>query len=642
MASPAKPKLVSFGAYEFNPRSKELRKEGVRVRLEGQPLAILEILLDRPGELVTREELQKKLWPADTFVDFEHSLNAAVKRLRSGLNDSADQPRFIETLARRGYRFIAPVNGFVAERESEKAVPVPVESQPPAPVSSRVRRLWVFAAAAVCFVGIGLWGWRQSRNRPVTPAVPAVRSLAVLPLENLSGDPSQEYLADGMTEELIGRLSMVQGLRVISRTSAMHFKNTQLSAPEIANTLGVEVIVEGSVMREGDRVRVHAQLIRGATDEHIWSATYDRELGDVLGLEGEVSQAIAHEVGIKLTPQVQHRLERKPTPNAEAHEAYLRAYYFFDKDDKDGATKCLQYFHEAIAKDPSYAAAYAGLSRCYQLAYNFGLFSEHEATSKAEDAVKKAGRLDDELAEAHAEMGDYYLGEMWDYSAAEREYKRAVELDPNSAIAHSDYSFLLVDLGRTEQGLKEIRLARELDPLSLYIADNAGWRLLSARRYDEAVAQFRSVLEMNPNYRRARWGLARIYELKGMYKEAISECLKIPALPNIDMFTKAHFKRRCSLYEKIYATSGGERFNRRWFQSARQEIKDGINRDDDAYSIATLYAETGENEKSLDLLERAYARHDSELLQLKVDPRLDNLRSNPRFQDLLRRMNFPE
>jgi tetratricopeptide (TPR) repeat protein len=267
--------------------------------------------------------------------------------------------------------------------------------------------------------------------------------------------------------------------------------------------------------------------------------------------------------------------------------------------------------------------------------------SSREADSKAEAAAKKAVRLDDELAEAHAEMGDYYLGLMWDYSAAEREYKRAVELDPNSAIAHSEYSFLLVDLGRPEQALKEIQRARDLDPLSLDIAVNSGWRLMYSRRYDAALAQFRSMLEMNPNYRRARWGLARTYELKGMYKEAISECLKIPALPNIDTFSKAHFERRCSLYEKIYATSGGERFNRSWAQSARQEIQNGINRDDDAYAIATLYAETGENEKALDLLERAYARHDSELLQLKVDPRLDNLRSTPRFQALLRRMNFP-
>jgi TolB-like protein len=504
----------------------------------------------------------------------------------------------------------------------------------------RLRRWLVLAgAAAVALISAT---YIFTRSHAVNATGPKIKSPAVLPLRNFSGDPGQQYFVDGLTEELTTDLAKLGNLRVISHSSAMQYTDTHKSLPQIAKDLNVDAVLTGTVQRSANLVRVHANLVRPGTGEVLWAETYNRDVDDVLRLEGEVSQAIAHEVGIKLTPQVLHRLERKPTPNAEAHEAYLRAYYFFDKDDKEGGTKCLQYFQEAIAKDPSYAAAYAGLSRCYQLAYDFGLFSDREAASKSEAGAKKAVQLDDELAEAHAEMGDYYLGDVWDYSIAEREYKRAVELDPNSAIAHSYYSFLLVDLGRTEQGVKEIRRARELDPLSLNIADNAGWRLLSARHYDEAAAQFRSVLEMNPNYRRAMWGLARIYELKGMYKDAISQCLKIPALPNIEPFGKAFFKRRCALYEKIYVTSGGERFNLNWFQSARQEIKDGIYRDDDGYAIATLYAETGENEKALDLLERAYARHDSELLQLKVDPRIDGLRSSPRFQALLRRMNFPE
>ena len=638
MASPARPNLVSFGAYEFNPISKELRKEGVRVRLEGQPLAILEILLDRPGELVTREELQKKLWPAGTFVDLEHSLNAAVKRLRSGLNDSADQPRFIETLARRGYRFVAPVGGFVSNREIEKAMSVPCESKAWTPVGFRARGLWL-GAVAVCLVAITVWGWRQSRNRPAITAIPAIRSLAVLPLENLSGDPSQEYLAHGITEEVIGRLSMIRGLRVISRTSAMHFKNTHLSVPEIAHTLGVDAIVEGSVITGRGHVRVHAQLIRGATDEHIWSATYDRELGDVLGLEGEVSQAIAHEVGIKLTPQMQHKLEHNLAPSPEAHKAFLRARYFIDRDDKEGALKCMQYLHEAIAKDPNYAAAYALLSSCYDLAYYFDLSSATETASKQRAVSMKAVELDDGLAEAHYVMADYYLVHAWDFSNAEREYKRALELDPNSSAAHEGYADYLTMTGMMDKGVEEKQRAHVLDPLSRLIADKLGWTLLYARRYDEAADQFHRVLEMDPNYRRSMWGLARTYELKGMYKEAIFECYKIPQLPNIDPFAKALFQRRCSLYEKIY---GGGLINRKWHEAARQEINDGIHRDDDAYVIATLYAASGYEEKAMDLLERGYNQHDRDLFQLKVDPRLDNLRSSPRFQALLRRMNFPE
>ena len=412
----------------------------------------------------------------------------------------------------------------------------------------RLRRWTVLAGvAAVVLIGVT---YLLTRSRTVNATGPNISSLAVLPLRNFSGDPGQQYFVDGLTEELTTDLAKLGNLRVISHSSAMLYADTHKPLPQIAKDLHVDAVLTGTVERSANRVRVRTELVRPSTDEVLWAESYSRDVDDILRLETEVSQAIAHEVGIKLTPQAQHRLERKPTPNAEAHEAYLRAYYFFDKGDTEGATKCLQYFQEAIAKDPGYAAAYVGLSRCYGLAGNFGLFSNREADSKAEAAAKKAVQLDDELAEAHTEMGNFYLGMAWDYSAAEREYKRAVELDPNSAIAHSEYSFLLVDLGRTEDALKEIRRAHELDPLSLYIAANAGFRLLSSRRYDEAIAQFRSVLEMNPNYRWAMWGLARTYELKGMYKEAISECVKIPALPNIEPFGKALFKRRCSLYRK--------------------------------------------------------------------------------------------
>jgi Tfp pilus assembly protein PilF len=253
----------------------------------------------------------------------------------------------------------------------------------------------------------------------------------------------------------------------------------------------------------------------------------------------------------------------------------------------------------------------------------------------------KAVELDDGLAEAHYVLADYYLEQAWDFGSAEREYKRSLELDPNSSAVHEGYSDYLRLTGTMDKGVQEIRRAHELEPLSLHIADKFGWTLLYARRYDEAVNQFNNVLEMDPHYRRSMWGLARVYELKGMYKEAISECLKIPALATIDPFAKAMFQRRCSLWEKVYTTSGAEHTNRKWFQSARQEIKDVLSQDE-AYSIAVLYARSGEDERAMDLLERAYAQHDRSLLELKVDPRIDNLRASPRFQALLRRMNFPE
>jgi TolB-like protein/tetratricopeptide (TPR) repeat protein len=502
-------------------------------------------------------------------------------------------------------------------------------------------RRWLVLAgvAAVALISVT---YILTRSHAVNATGPKIKSLAVLPLRNFSGDPGQQYFVDGLTEELTTDLAKLGNLRVISHSSAVLYADSHKPLSQVAKDLNVDAVLTGTVERSANRVRVHANLVRPGTDEVLWAETYNRDVDDVLRLEGEVSQAIAHEVGIKLTPQAQHRLEHKSTTNPEARDAYLRARYFFDKDDKEGATKCLQYFQEAIAKDPSYAEAYAGLSRCIDLGTFFNPMSEPEAAPKIKAAAMKAVELDDGLGEGHSELGDYYLARAWDFIAAAQEYKRAIELDPNSSVAHAGYAYYLLQLAQTDKALQEMHRARELDPLSLKMANDFAWFFLYSRRYDEGVNELRNVLEMDPNYRRARWGLARAYELKGMYKEAISECLKIPALPNIDAFAKALFKNRCSLYQKAYSTSGGEHINRRWFESARQEINDAINQNDDEYFIATLYAASGADDKALDLLERAYAGHDSQLLGLKVDPRLDNLRSSPRFQALLRRMNFPE
>jgi Tfp pilus assembly protein PilF len=434
-------------------------------------------------------------------------------------------------------------------------------------------------------------------------------------------------------------LAKLGNLRVIARSSAMLYASTDKALPQIAKDLNADALLTGTVERSGTRVRVGTELVRPATGEVLWAESYNRDVDDVLRLEGEVSQAIAHEVGIKLTPQVQLRLQHTVTTSREAHDAYLRALYFMDRDDKEGAVKCMEYLQDASTKDPNYAAAYALLAHCYELAQYFGVLSSSEAASKEKIVTMRAVGLDDGLAEAHSILADYYFEKAWDFGSAEREYKRALELDPNSSVVHEGYADYLRLTGTKDRGVQEQQRACELDPLSRHMADKLGWTLLYARRYDEAVDQFRKVLEMDPNYRRSIWGLARTYELKGMYREAISECRKIPVLPGIDSLGKALFERRCSLYEKAY---GRGYINRKWYESARQEMKDGIERDEDAYSIAALYAETGEHERALALLEQAYAQHDGVLEQLKVDPRLDNLRSNPRFQALLRRMSFPD
>jgi TolB-like protein/DNA-binding winged helix-turn-helix (wHTH) protein/Flp pilus assembly protein TadD len=634
VASTAKPNVVSFGAYEFNPFSKELRKEGMRVRLEGQPLAILQILLERPGELVTREELQKKLWPGDTFVDFEHSLNAAVKRLRAALNDSADQPRYIETLARRGYRLVAPVSGFVAEPESEKAVLVPGKSRARAPIGFRRRFLWLVAAAAVCVIGIAVWGWRQWRNRPATPAVSAVRSLAVLPLENLSGDPSQEYFADGMTEELIGRLSNIHGLRVISRTSAMHFKNTQLSVPEIAKTLGVDAIVEGSVIREGSQIRVHAQLIRGATDEHIWAEEYQREYRSLLALQEEVARNIAERIEISLTPQERASLASTYPVSPEAYEDYLKGRYYFNQRTEDALNKSIGCFQQAIARNPSYALAYSGLADAYALLGFRGGFPSKDALSRAKAAALKAIELDDTLAEPHASLAFIVETHEWDWATAEREYKRALELNPGDPRAHHWYAGYLMYVGRFEDGISEARRARDLDPLSLPVNNALAGRLLVAGRYDEALEQVQKTLELNPHFAPAHQTLGWVYLNKGKHAEAIQEfqqALQLSGTDDTDLVLDLGF---------AYATAGNREEARRILAKLKKLHERGLV---PSGSIAILYGALGELDEAFAWLEKAYEERDPQLTYLKVPGRrFEPLRHDPRFKKLLLRMGLAD
>lgn len=631
MASRAKPSVVNFGAYEFNPYTKELRKEGMRVRLEGQPLAVLQMLLDRPGELVTREELQKKLWPADTFVDFEHSLNAAVKRLRERLNDSADQPRFVETLARRGYRFVAPVNGSVAERESEKAVPVPVESQLPTPVRSRVRRLWVFAAAAVCFVGIALWGWRQSRNRPVTPAIPAVRSLAVLPLENLSGDPSQQYLADGMTEELIGRLSMIHGLRVISRTSVMHFKNTDRSVPEIAKILGADAIVEGSVIREGNRIRVHAQLIRGATDEHFWSETYDRELRDVLALQSEVAQSIAEKVEASVTKEEHSRLVASRPVAPEVYESFLKGAFTGDYS-RAGVERSIAYFEDAIKKDPTFAPAYVGLANAYDQYGTPGIGGAppNEVRPKVISAIRKALELDPELPVAHDLLAGIYQ-EQWQWNDAEAEYRRALKLNPNDSSAHLGFARWLLCQGHTEEAQQWARRARELDPFGM-TGNTMGWLLFQSRHFDESIREFRSDLAVHPDDGSSYWllGFALIANNQasqaiGVLEKALVLTERSPGVIGVLVRAYAHAGQRTKALRLL-----GE--------LERRQKKGYV----PAAAFVNAYLGLGDNERALVWLQKAYDEHSAILQFAKVHPFLDPLRSDPRFQFLLHRVGLDE
>ena len=631
MATPAKPNVISFGHYEFNPYSGELRKQGMRVRLEGQPLAILQILLDRPGTLVTREELQKKLWPGDTFVDFEHSLNAAVKRLRAALNDSADQPRFIETLARRGYRFVAPVSGSVTDMAGG-AVPI-APAVPSTTTHTRIPR-WLPTIVAICVICvIATLGWLRWRNRTAVPNGPPVRSLAVLPLQNLSGDPSQDYLADGLTEELIGRLANIHGLRVISRTSAMHFKNTQLSVPEIAKTLAVDAIVEGSVIREGGQVRVHAQLIRGSTDEHIWAGQYQREYRGLLAVEDEVARTITEQVKVSLTPQERLSLASTHPVDSEAYEDYLKGRYYFNQRTQDALNKSIGSFQEAIARESGYALAYSGMADAYAMLGFRGGFPSNDALARAKVAALRAIELNESLAEPHASLAFIAETHEWDWASAEREYKRALELNLGDARTHNWYAGYLMYVGRFEEGISEAKRAQELDPLSLPVNNALAGRLLAGGHYDEAIEQAQKTLQLDPHFAPAHQTLGWAYLHRGKREEAIQEfrtALQLSGTEDTDLMLDLGFG---------YATVGKREEARKILATLKSLHQRGLV---PSGSIGILYGALGDSNEAFAWLERAYEERDPQLTYLKAGRRFEPLRHDPRFRELVHRVGLPE
>jgi TolB-like protein/DNA-binding winged helix-turn-helix (wHTH) protein len=419
-----------FGAFELDPRAGELRKHGVKVKLQEQPLRVLVNLLEHAGEVVTKEELQRQIWPSDTFVDFDHGLHSAITRLREALGDSSESPRFIETLARRGYRFIAPVTVIGNTTPTE---PTREGSMPQArnrlrwPGSGVLAGLLGLAVLFAVFLGFDLGGARRWLRR----SNPAIGALAVLPLEDLSGDPAQEYFADGMTDALITDLAKISALRVVSRTSVMRYKRTQKSVREIARELNVDAIVEGSIEHAGNRVRISAQLIRAATDQHLWAEAYDRDMSDMLRVQEEIARSIAREIQVKLTPQEQALLAKGRPVDPQAYELYLKGRYFWTKATKESIEKAMGLFREAIAKDPTYASPFSGLADCYTVlgvSFGVGSLSSSQATSQARSAAEKAIQLDDTLAEGHNSLANTRLFFDWDWVGSETEFKRALEL----------------------------------------------------------------------------------------------------------------------------------------------------------------------------------------------------------------------
>ncbi len=601
-------------------------------------MELLILLVQRRGELVSREEIAGCLWGKNVFLDVDHSINTAIRKVRLALRDDPEKPRFVETVVGKGYRFAAPVvcsNGDSNPQAQPLPSPTQVASAVPVAdervVSVRMRVLLVGVAVLALFT-VALVMKRGGGARGAMQ--PAVNSLAVLPLKNLSGDSSQEYFADGMTEAVIGRLSMIRGLRVISRTSVMHFKDTRMSVPEIAKLLHVDAIVEGSVIREGSRVRVTVQLIRGATDEHIWADEYQREYRSILALEEEVARTVAQQIKIRLTPQEQVGLAAARAVDPQVHESYLKGRYYLNERTEDAMNKSIAYFQQAIARDPSYALAYCGLADAYALLGFRGGFPSKDALSRAKAAALKAIELDDTLAEPHASLAFIAETHEWDWATAEREYKRALELNPGDARAHHWYAGYLMYVGRFEEGIAEAKRARDLDPLSLPVNNALAGRLLVAGRVDEALAQLQQTLEMDPHFAPAHQTLGWAYLNMRKNHEAIQEfqqALQLSGTDDKDIMLDLGF---------AYATVGNQEKARGILAKLKKLHEQGLI---PSGSIAILYGALGELDEAFAWLEKAYEERDPELTYLQVPGRrFAPLRHDARFQQLVHRMGLPE
>jgi TolB-like protein/DNA-binding winged helix-turn-helix (wHTH) protein/Tfp pilus assembly protein PilF len=625
------PRFIRFAAFTVDLQLGELRKFDTKIRLQQQPFQVLAMLLEHPGELVTREELRQRLWPNDSFGDFDHGLNAAINRLRERLNDDAEKPRYVETIPRRGYRFISPIEtveplpATVAEAATSSSATVP----------HRRSLRWLVAAASIAFLAVALLlvmtRWPSKRDTQ-SSASPSIRSIAVLPLANLSNDPEQEYFADGMTDELISNLAQISALRVISRTSAMKYKKTTRSVPEIGKALNVDAVVEGSVERSGGRVRVSAQLIRTSTDTHLWAKSYERDLGDVIALQDELAKAIADEIRIQLLPAERARLTTTRAIRPDAYEAYLRGLYHLSKRTQTDLEKSTGYFERAVELDPEYALAYAGLADSYALRGSllYMVLAPRDVMPKSKAAAMRALQIDANLGEAYAPLAYVETLYDWSWAKSEEDFQRAIALKPNYAEAHLWYAMHLAARGRHKESIAEVKRAQELDPLSLIVNNTVGLMFYFAGDYDNAIAQFGKVLELDSDFFVAHWALGVTYEQKGMYKEARVELQKALALS----------PKNVSILEslgEVDALSGRTREARQILQHlaglSKQEFVP-------PYLLAALNLALGDKEQTFVWLEKAYNGRDNNLIFLNVDPCLRTIRGDTRFQELVRRMGL--
>ncbi|HEY8130724.1 MAG TPA: winged helix-turn-helix domain-containing protein [Thermoanaerobaculia bacterium] len=609
--APVSQQTLRFGDFELDLQSGELRNNSQMTRLPEQLFRLLVLFAKRPGEVVTREELRHTLWAADTFVDFDTGLNSAISKLRDALGDSADEPRFIQTLPRRGYRLVVPT--------------AQAATLEPPPELQRFRdRWWIWAAAVALVILVGVAAERTWRATAAAPA--RIRSIAVLPLENLTGDPAQEHFADAMTDVLITDLAQIQGLRVISRTSVMSYKKVRGRLPEIARELNVDAIVEGTVMRSGSRVRITAQLIHASTDQHLWAKSYERDLADILSLQGELAQAIADAVEVKVAPQVRARLQNAPQVNPDALRAFYQGLLAAAQQNADGYAKAIGHFEHAVSIQPQFALAHVAIARCYYQYAFFGPLSPGEFMPKAEAAARNAIKTDASLAEAHTTLANILYRYHWNWTTAEAEFRYALELSPNDASARRFYATFLSASGRSKEAVAQSEMARTVDPK---VAIQNGDEPSRVRSHAErAIAGYRRSLERHPTTR-GYFVLGSALVMNRQFAEGIKA---------LEASQPDRNARYLAYLGYAYGAVGNE-------TRAREILEELIRRSGKQYvssfAIALVHMGLSEQDAAIGRLERAYQEHAFELAHVNITPAFDPLRADLRFQNLIVKLGLP-
>ena len=641
---------IRFGEFELEPGSYELRRRQKPVKIEKIPMELLIFLATRQGRLVTRKEIIEHIWGPDVFLDTEHAINTAIRKIRVALRDDAEQPRFVQTVVGKGYRFAAVIqetarngeketaglNKATGDELSAKAIPLPGRAEPISTSSSasppRAARVWL-ALAVISLVACGALLWMAARSfRPKGPAL--IRSIAVLPLDNLSGDASQDYLADGLTDELITHLAKLGSLKVISRTSVMQYKGTHKALPEIARALNVDGIVEGTMVRAGNNVRVTVQLIRAANDQHLWAEEYQREFGDLISLQREIARTIAQEVALNLDPEQKAYFARQAPHDPKLNEAYLRGLFFWEKRTEADLHRAVENFNIAISRDSDFTPAYAGIANSYNMLWYFGFMKAEEAVPQAHAAVERALVLDPLSPEAHVGLGFLKLHYDWDWAGGELECRRAIELRPGYSLAHQWYAYYLLNAGRLDEGTAERALARELDPLSVF--KTLGLADVYVQKHDDARAKFwvQRAIELNPADSAAHYALSKLMETEGRTADAALQWrngLQLDADP-----------KKLAVFDKTIVQAG--------FPAAKRAVIEQLLRETTAKAktsyvspvkFVDLYVQLGDKENAFRWLAAAFEEHSSFLVQIGRDPMYVSLRSDPRLKAMLQRLHFP-